>query len=83
VKRMNRLINCRATPEEYENISKEVFCRSYMDDTTYEEIGRDLIDVYKKNPDVVNDVMIALCGWSLESLAVFAGVLEDEEGLIA
>lgn len=28
-----------------------------------------LYNAYKRNPDIVNDILITLCGWSMESLA--------------
>ena len=38
------------------------------DDEPSDKISRNLLDVYLQHPDVVDDVMISICGWSMESL---------------
>lgn len=38
------------------------------DDEPFDKISRNILDVYLQHPDVVDEVMISICGWSMESL---------------
>ena len=40
-----------------------------------------LLRDYLKAPEVVDNVLMDLCGWSLHTLLVFAGLAEDTEGV--
>ena len=39
-----------------------------MDDEPYNKVARNLLDAYVQNPEAVDEVMMSLCGWTMESL---------------
>ena len=53
------------------------------DDGSWERKGRDLCKAYLHNPEAIDDILIALCGWKFSSILAMAGVMEDVEGVIA
>ena len=38
------------------------------DDEPLDKVARNLLNIYSKYPDVVDEVMMSLCGWTMESL---------------
>lgn len=68
--------------EFFEAIASEVLDRIDSDEP-YKHTGRRLWLVYRQNPKVVDQVLIALTGWSMKSLLVFAEIIEDDEGLMS
>lgn len=47
-----------------ETINKEMA----DDDEPFEKKGRHLLVTYLDSPEIVDDVLITLCGWSMETL---------------
>lgn len=39
-----------------------------QDDEPLEKVARNLLSTYIDHPDVVDEVMMSLCGWTMESL---------------
>lgn len=39
------------------------------DDEPSRKKFRRLMDAYEQNPEIVDDIMMTLCGWTIESLA--------------
>lgn len=37
-------------------------------DEPLEKVARNLLSIYSEHPDVVDEVMMSLCGWTVESL---------------
>lgn len=44
------------------------------DDEPFDRKGSALVELYEKNPAVVDGVLVSLCGWNMESLLAKAGV---------
>ena len=61
----------------YENLAEAFFNSINTDDEPYNKIGYNLLMAFLNNN--VSDATSALCGWSLESLMVKAGILPDTE----
>ena len=61
----------------YEGLASEIFSQLEDDDESYENIGREIWSAYQKAPDVVDQVLIGLCGWSMKSLLSFANIISD------
>lgn len=38
------------------------------DDEPFDRVARNLLIAYSEHPGVVDDVMMSLCGWTMESL---------------
>lgn len=38
------------------------------DDEPFDKVSRNLLVAYLQHPDVVDEVMTSLCGWTMESL---------------
>lgn len=38
------------------------------DDEPFDKIAHNLLDTYLEHPDVVDEVMVSICGWTMESL---------------
>ena len=64
-----------------ESLIEELNNRMASDDEPFWKKGTALMNCYIKNPGVTDDVLIALSGWSMRSLLVFAGIIKDEEGV--
>lgn len=51
-----------------EALAERVVDEMNNDDEALDERGRQLLIAYLDNPSAVDDVLIALCGWSVKSL---------------
>lgn len=67
----------------FEAIADEVVRQINSDDESPWHVGRDLWNAYRKNPEAADAVLIAICGWSMKSILIFAGLIEDDEGLLS
>lgn len=38
------------------------------DDEPFDKVSYNLLGVYLEHPDIVDEVMVSICGWSMESL---------------
>lgn len=38
------------------------------DDEPFDKIARNILETYKESPEIVDKVLVALCGWRVESL---------------
>ena len=47
-----------------ETIIKEIT----NDDEPFDSVARHLLLIYLENPEIVDEIMIALCGWNMKSL---------------
>lgn len=61
------------------NFARSVLDSVKTDDEPLDKIGYYLLKAFLE--DDVSDAMIALCGWSMESLMIMSGMLPDDEGL--
>lgn len=39
-----------------------------IDDEPFDKVARNLLIAYSQNPEVVDEVMMSLCGWKMENL---------------
>lgn len=78
----SKIAHGKAT-EVFEGIASEVLDQIASEDESLRHIGRDLWEDYRKNPEIVDRVLIALCGWSMKSILIFAKIIPDDEGLLA
>lgn len=60
-----------------EALAEEVLSQIATDDEATHKIGYFLLKAYMENS--VDDVLVALCGWTLESLCVRAQIIDDNE----
>lgn len=77
----DRIMRGEAT-EIFEGIASEVLDQIASEEESLRHIGRDLWEDYRKNPEIVDRVLIALCGWSMKSILIFAKIIPDDEGLL-
>lgn len=65
--------------EAYERLAEAFFDSVNTDDEPYRKIGYYLMKAFLE--DNVDDALMALCGWSLQSLLAKAKLIPDEEGV--
>ena len=66
-----------ANEEELESIIETLNNEIFNDTETFRSKARDLLQAYIT--DDTDGILIALCGWSLKSILVKAGLLSDTE----
>lgn len=67
--------------DAYEQFAAAVFDSIDTDDEPWDKIGRYLLKAFLD--DSVDDALIAICGWSTETLMVKAGLLPDTDGMFS
>ena len=66
--------------DKCEALAEEILSQIATDDEAPHKIGYFLLKAYAENN--VDDALVALCGWTLESLCARAGIIEDREGVL-
>lgn len=82
IETVEKLLASEDGAEVFERLGSEVYYQISSDEKAYNHMGRNLWAAYKRDPALVDDVLMALCGWSMKSLLIFAGIIRDDEGLI-
>lgn len=80
-----RLIDekARANKEVFEVIASETLHQIARDTEPPLRVGRDLWAAYKANPSATDDVLVALCGWEMESILEFAGLTSSGNHMVS
>ena len=82
VGRIEEMINAVKSEDVFERLAEETFNQINNDDEGFHHIGRDLWNAYVEDPVATDNVLMALCGWRMKSILIFAGLIPDDEGLI-
>lgn len=65
-----------------EKFAEEVTRQIATDEESFQKKGYQIMKAYLEGPETADNMLIALCGWSMKSLLVFAGLTLDDEGLL-
>lgn len=79
---INKRLETDGSSAVFETIGSQIYDQFVSDDESLKNKGCELWRAYLRNPNATDDVLIALCGWSMRSLLVFAGLIEDAEGVL-
>jgi hypothetical protein len=65
IEKLERIASDEAMSENFViNLVNQI----YSDEEKPERKFAQLKDMYEKNPELVNDIMLTLCGWSMDTL---------------
>lgn len=79
---LQKLLAEKEPPVVYERLAEEIFKQITLDDEGWHHVGRQVIQAFQEAPEASDNMLMALCGWSMKSLLIFSGLISDDEGLI-
>jgi len=79
IKKVEELISLHREEETFERLGATLYEQIISDDESWVRKAKDVWNAYRKDPELIDEILTSLCGWKMESLLEFSDILSDNQ----